>query len=67
MTKKIERRDILRGFGATALAAPLAQLFRMHHARAAGTGAVPKVVFFYTPCGLEPTLWHPDQTGTTSR
>jgi hypothetical protein len=63
----IQRRGILKGLGAAALAAPLAQLFRMHRGRAAaGTGAVPKVVFFYTPCGLEPPLWHPTQTGSTS-
>jgi hypothetical protein len=49
--------------GAAALAAPLAQLFRMHRGRAAAGGAVPKVVFFYTPCGVEPNLWHPTQTG----
>jgi hypothetical protein len=60
----IERRGILKGLGATALAAPLAQLFRMHTGRAAGA-AVPKVVFFYTPCGVEPALWHPTQTGKT--
>jgi len=60
----IERRGILKGLGATALAAPLAQLFRMHTGRAAGT-VVPKVVFFYTPCGVEPALWHPTQTGKT--
>jgi hypothetical protein len=24
------------------------------------------VVFFYTPCGLEPPLWHPAQTGSTT-
>ncbi len=66
MRKVIERRGILRGLAATALAAPLAQLLRMHHSRAAtGTAAVPKVVFFYTPCGLEPNLWHPDQSGRT--
>src|SRR5439155_9353069 len=38
---------------------------RMHKSRAAAkAAALPKVVFFYTPCGLEPNLWHPDQTGT---
>jgi len=61
----IQRRSILKGMGAAALAAPLAQLFRMHRGRAAAGGAVPKVVFFYTPCGVEPTLWHPTQTGAT--
>jgi Protein of unknown function (DUF1552) len=61
----IQRRGILKGLAATALAAPLAQLFRMHRGRAAAAGAVPKVVFFYTPCGLEPGLWHPTQTGAT--
>jgi Protein of unknown function (DUF1552) len=61
----IQRRGILKGLAASALAAPLAQLFHMHRGRAAATGAVPKVVFFYTPCGLEPSLWHPTQTGTT--
>jgi hypothetical protein len=60
--RTIERRGILKGLGAAALAGPLTQLFRMHTARAAG-GAVPKVVFFYTPCGVEPPLWHPTQTG----
>jgi len=62
----IQRRGILKGLAASALAAPLAQLFRMHKSRAAsGAGPVPKVVFFYTPCGLEPPLWHPTQTGAT--
>jgi hypothetical protein len=61
--KPIQRRGILRGLGAAALAAPLAQLFQMHRGRAAAGGAVPKVVFFYTPCGVEPNLWHPTQTG----
>jgi hypothetical protein len=69
MTSKpmpIQRRGILKGLAASALAAPLAQLFRMHRGRAAtGAGAVPKVVFFYTPCGVEPPLWHPTQTGAT--
>ena len=63
MKKPIERRDLLKGLAATALAAPLTQLFRMHRSRAAGAGAVPKVVFFYTPCGLQVDLWHPSQTG----
>jgi hypothetical protein len=61
----IQRRGILKGLAASALAAPLAQMFGMHRGRAAGTGPVPKVVFFYTPCGLEPALWHPAQTGKT--
>src|SRR5580692_3137917 len=62
----IQRRGILKGLAASALAAPLTQLFRMHRSRAASAaGPVPKVVFFYTPCGLEPPLWHPAQTGTT--
>ena len=61
----IQRRSILKGMGAAALAAPLAQMFRMHRGRAASGGAVPKVVFFYTPCGVEPNLWHPTQTGAT--
>jgi len=41
-------------------------MFRMHQSHGA-TGAVadPKVVFFYTPCGLEPNLWHPTETGKT--
>jgi hypothetical protein len=63
----IQRRGILKGLAASALAAPLAQLFRMHRGRAAaGAAAPPKVVFFYTPCGLEPPLWHPTQTGSTT-
>jgi hypothetical protein len=65
--KPIERRGILKGLAASALAAPLAQMFAMHRSRAAAGAAapVPKVVFFYTPCGVEPSLWHPDQTGKT--
>jgi hypothetical protein len=68
MTKPfpIQRRGILKGLAASALAAPLSQLFRMHRGRAAAAAAVPKVVFFYTPCGLEPPLWHPAQTGSTT-
>jgi hypothetical protein len=50
---------------AGALAAPLAQIFRMHTGRAAGAAALPKVVFFYTPCGVQLPLWHPTQTGKT--
>jgi hypothetical protein len=61
---RIERRGILRGLAASALAAPLAQMFAMHTSRAQ-TAAVPKVVFFFTPCGVVPNLWHPTQTGTT--
>jgi hypothetical protein len=49
---------------AAALAAPLAQLFAMHRGRAAAAGAVPKVVFFYTPCGVQTALWHPTGTGS---
>jgi len=63
--KKLQRRGILRGLAATALAAPLMQAFRMHTGRAAAPVAVPKVVFFYTPCGVEPPMWHPTQTGKT--
>ena len=37
---RIERRGILRGLAASALAAPLAQMFAMHNSRAA-TGALP--------------------------
>src|SRR5204863_360189 len=63
---KTERRGMLRGLMATALAAPLAQMMRMHNSVAAPRAtAVPKVVFFYTPCGVLPDLWHPQQTGTT--
>ncbi|HEY0712198.1 MAG TPA: DUF1552 domain-containing protein, partial [Polyangia bacterium] len=53
---------ILRGLASTALAAPLAQLYGMRKGRAAGL-APPKVVFFYTPCGLQTDLWHPTETG----
>jgi len=63
MIKTIERRGILKGLAAAALAAPLTQMFRMHRGRAAGAAAVPKVVIFYTPCGLQVDLWHPAQTG----
>ncbi len=61
---KINRRDILRGVGTAALAAPLAQMFQMHRGRAQAAGATTKVVFFYTPCGLQVDLWHPSETGT---
>ena len=60
----IDRRGIIRGLGATALAAPLAQMLRMHTGRAAAA-PVPKVVFFYRPCGVLPADWHTTQTGTT--
>ena len=60
----IDRRHLLRGFAASALAAPLAQMFAMHTSRAAAA-PLPKVVFFYTPCGVLPAQWHPTQTGTT--
>jgi Protein of unknown function (DUF1552) len=63
--KTIDRRSLLRGMAASALAAPLAQLFRMHTGRAAGAAALPKVVFFYTPCGVQLPMWHPTQTGKT--
>ena len=61
--KRLERRGILRGLAAAALAAPLGQLFAMHRGRAQAAGAVPKVVFFYTPCGLQVDLWHPNESG----
>ncbi len=65
MRTTIERRGILRGMAAAAIAAPLAQMFKMHTSLGApGPAAVPKVVFFYTPCGVECPLWHPAQTGT---
>ena len=58
----IERRGILRGprrlgpGGAAGADVPHAP-----GRGARGAVAVPKVVFFYTPCGLEPNLWHPDR------
>jgi hypothetical protein len=61
----IDRRGVLRGLAASALAGPLAQIFRMHTGRAAGATALPKVVFFYTPCGVQLPMWHPTQTGAT--
>lgn len=61
--KIIERRGILRGLAATALAAPLTQLLQLRSARTAQPGPVPKVVFFYTPCGVVPDVWHPKETG----
>ena len=62
---KIDRRNMLRGLGSAALVAPLAQMFQMHRGRAQAAGVVPKVVFFYTPCGLQVDLWHPAETGKT--
>jgi hypothetical protein len=62
--KIIERRGILRGLAATALAAPLTQLLQLRSARTAPNAPVPKVVFFYTPCGVVPDVWHPKETGT---
>jgi uncharacterized protein DUF1552 len=65
MKSTIHRRGIIKGLAASALAAPLAQMFKMHTSLGSPSPAVvPKVVFFYTPCGLEPALWHPTQTGT---
>lgn len=61
--KIIERRGILRGLAAAALAAPLAQVLGARTGRSQTNGPVPKVVFFYTPCGVIPNLWHPTQTG----
>ena len=58
MSTIIQRRGILKGLGASALAAPLAQMFGIRKIYGA-TGALPKVVFFYTPCGLQVDLWHP--------
>jgi Protein of unknown function (DUF1552) len=66
MKATFSRRGIIKGLAASALAAPLAQMFKMHTSLGAPSPAVvPKVVFFYTPCGLEPALWHPTQTGTS--
>ena len=62
---KIDRRNMLRGVGSAALAASVTQLFHMHRGRAQAAGATPKVVFFYTPCGLQVDLWHPAETGKT--
>jgi hypothetical protein len=59
MSRIIRRRGILRGLGAAALLAPLVQLFGARRSRGA-TAALPKVVFFYTPCGLQVDLWHPE-------
>jgi hypothetical protein len=61
----IERRGILRGLAAAALAAPLAQVLGVRSGRSAPGDPVPKVVFFYTPCGVVPDLWHPKETGST--
>jgi hypothetical protein len=64
MRKIIQRRGIIKGLAASALAAPLAQMFKMHTSLGSPSPAiVPKVVFFYTPCGIELPLWHPTQTG----
>jgi hypothetical protein len=60
----IERRGILKGLAAATLAAPLTQMFKMR-ASLGAPNPVPKVVFFYTPCGVEPNLWHTPQTGKT--
>jgi hypothetical protein len=62
---KIDRRNMLRGAGSAALAASLTQLFQMHRGRAQAAGPTPKVVFFYTPCGLQVDLWHPTETGAS--
>jgi hypothetical protein len=64
MRATIQRRGIIKGLAAAALAAPLTQMFKMHTSLGSPSPAVvPKVVFFYTPCGVEPDLWHPTQTG----
>ena len=61
---KLDRRSLLRGTGAAALAGSLTQLFDMHRGRAQAAGApTTKVVFFYTPCGLQVDDWHPSETG----
>ena len=60
---KIDRRNMLRGAGSAALAASLSQIFGMHRSRAQAAGATTKVVFFYTPCGVQVDLWHPSETG----
>ena len=62
---KIDRRNMLRGASSAALAASLSQIFGMHRSRAQAAGATTKVVFFYTPCGVQVDLWHPSETGTT--
>ncbi len=63
---RIDRRNMLRGVGSAALAASLTQVFAMHRSRAQAAGATPKVVFFYTPCGLQVDLWHPTETARPS-
>ncbi|HXI59840.1 MAG TPA: DUF1552 domain-containing protein [Polyangia bacterium] len=63
MSTMIRRRSFMRGLAGAGLAAPLAQLFRMHKGRTATPGALPKVVFFYVPTGLLPDLWHPTEQG----
>jgi hypothetical protein len=64
MRKMIQRRGLIKGLAASGLAAPFAQMFKMHTSLGSPSPTiVPKIVFFYTPCGLECPLWHPTQTG----
>lgn len=58
MTKSfpMNRRQLLRGLGATALLAPFAQLSALRQAHAA---APKRAMFVYVPDGCIPELWHP--------
>lgn len=58
----MNRRDLLRGLGATALLAPFAQLPALRRAQA----AAPKhAMFVYVPDGCIPDRWHPSGSETS--
>lgn len=58
--KRISRRAVLRGCGAT-LALPFLDLMRP--VRAEGWTAPVRSAFFYIPNGVVQSAWHPQQTG----
>ena len=60
--RKISRRSVLRGTGAT-LALPLLEIMGSQ-SRAQSRAAAPlRAAFFYVPNGVVQRSWHPEQTG----
>lgn len=60
--RKISRRSVLRGVGAT-MALPLLEIMRGQSRAEQRQGAPLRVAFFYMPNGVVQRSWHPKATG----